>query len=48
VGFLGQRINREAGLELSFEPGYTLIEIGGHLGIHYKTVSKIMKASKRN
>jgi DNA-binding CsgD family transcriptional regulator len=28
--------------------GYTLNEIGRHLGIHYTTVSKIIKASKKN
>jgi putative transposase len=28
--------------------GYTLNEIGRHLGIHYTTVSKIIKASKEN
>jgi DNA-binding MarR family transcriptional regulator len=27
---------------------YTLSEIGRHLGIHYTTVSKIIKASKKN
>jgi hypothetical protein len=28
--------------------GYTLSEIGRRLGIHYTTVSKIIKASKKN
>jgi hypothetical protein len=28
--------------------GYTLGEIGRHLGIHYTTVGKIIKASVRN
>jgi putative transposase len=28
--------------------GYTLSEIGRHLGIHYTTVSKIIKAEKEN